>query len=570
VLVIAALVALIATGARLRDFRTGLDGPIALLVLAAIVTTVRHPLAGVDEAAPLRFLLTVIVFYYVTVAMVRRQPGTRLALPMIATFAIVSSAVVGVAQVAQGTPTGFYRDGFTPVVSQTVRDDLLPRAIGSFANPNLLATHILLLAPLAVAFALTAVAREVKVTLFGLAALSYLGLVLTFSRAALGAVFISAIVVAYAVRHDWRPRLRLTLAAGAVLVLLGTAITGGDLLGGFGRPEAWKLSFEVWGNNPLNGVGLGRAGDALNAQGGDAISYRHAHNLWLTWLVEAGPLAFAALLWISGWLLWRGWRAASKGRTLAAASLASIVGFFTFSMLDHPANTERIATAFWFVAALIAAGVRPPEGVWLLERLGIGGTSTSRPPRPPREPRAPRPGRRTAMVAVVALLPVLVLAGCGGDDEKEPEQAADTTAQTTTQLTEVTEPTTTDEATTDEGDGGVTAPDDPTATDLTSPEDQQGGAGDEEPIGVDAAFTGSGGKLDPPLVQVPPFIGIRVTLTSSDDQEYELQIGGKTLTAAPGKTATAQLDGLRQGAAYDGLFGRGGKVRIEASAEPGP
>ena len=545
-LVIAALVALLATGARLRDFRTGLDAPIAILVFAGIVTTLRHPLAGADEAAPLRFLLTVVVFYYVTVAMCRRTPAVRLALPMVAAFAIVASSVVGVEQVAQDQFTGFYRDGFTPVITGKPQPDLLPRARGSFVNPNLLASHVLLLAPLAVAFALSAVAREVRVVLFGLAALAYLGLFLTFSRAGMGAALVAGAVVAYAMRPAWRPRLRVVGAVAAVFLLLGAAVTGGDLVGGFGRTEAMSLSLDVARDNPTTGVGLGRAGDAMTAAGDEGDSYRHSHNLWLTWLVEAGPLALIAWVWIAGWLLWRGYRAAGRGRALAASSLAAVTGFFIFCLFDHPANVERIATAFWFVAALIAAGVRPSERLWPFDR------------------------RRVA-AGGAAVLALLALAGCGGDDEpvaQDPRtsQAPELSTGTDRQPTDGTE----SEA--EPADPNTTGPEPKMPSgETTSPEDQPGGAGDEEPIGIDAAFAARGGKVAPRVVKVPPFIAVRVTLTSEDGRDYQLQIGGQRLTVgSASKTDSVTLAGLHQGGAYRGRVAGGGAVRIEASAEPGP
>jgi O-antigen ligase len=542
-LVLIALAALIASGARLRDFRTGLDGPIALLVAAGILTTLRHPLAGVDEAAPLRFLLTVVVFYYVTVGMCRRSPAVRLALPMVATFAIVASAVVGVQQVAQDQFTGFYRDGFTPVVSGAPRAELLPRARGSFANPNLLASHVLLLAPLAVAFALSAVAREVRVALFALAALAYLGLLLTFSRAGVGAAIVAGSLVAYAMRPAWRPRLRLAALVAAVVLGVGALAISGDLVGGFGRTEAWSLSIDVARDNPVTGVGLGRAGDALTAAGDPGDSYRHSHNLWLSWLVEAGPLALAAWVWIAGWLLWRGYRAATRRSTLAASCLAAVTGFFVFSMFDHPANVERIATAFWFVAALIAAGVRPPRGVWPIDR------------------------RRVA-AAGAGVLVLIALAGCGGDSEPNVQDPRTDPPESVSTGTD-REPTTTTPEQSEPAEPTVTTPE--PSPPATSPEDQPGGAGDEEPIGVDAEFTGRNGKVTPPLVQVPPFIAVTVRLTSADGDEYAIRIGGRRLVVGPGKKhAEVQLDGLRQGASYPGTVEGGGTVDVRASAEPGP
>ena len=540
-LVLTALAALIASGARLRDFRTGIDAPIALLVAAGIVTTLRHPLAGVDESAPLRFLLTVVVFYYVTVALCRRAPAVRLALPMVATFAIVASSVVGVEQVAQDKFTGFYRDGFTPIVAGAPQDELLPRARGSFVNPNLLASHVLLLAPLAVAFALTAVAREVRAVLFALAALAYLGLILTFSRAGIGAAIFAGLVAAYALRPAWRPRLRLVFAVGAAVLLMGAIATGGDLVGGFGRTEAMSISFDVARDNPTTGVGLGRAGDALTAVGDPGDSYRHAHNLWLTWLVDAGPVALIAWIWIAAWLLWRAYRAASRGRTLAASSLAAVTGFFVFSLFDHPSNVERIATAFWFVAALIAAGVRPPDGLWPFDR------------------------RRAAAAGATALA-LLALAGCGGDSDTVSDPRTDAPESVSTGTDH--EPTV---GTPEEREPSKTPTTPEESPPAESPEDQPGGAGDEEPIGVDAAFTGRGGKVAPRVVRVPPFIQVTVTLTSADGDNYTIDFGDDRVTVGPGrKRASVVLDGLRQGAAYTGRIRGGGSVVIEASAEPGP
>jgi putative inorganic carbon (hco3(-)) transporter len=402
-LILAAVIALITAGARLRDFRTGLDAPIALLLVAAVVTTQRHPLAEADEAAPLRFLLTVVVFFYVTVAMCRRAPGVRLALPMIATFAIVASAVVGVEQIAQDRFTGFYRDGFTPVMTGTPQEGMLPRATGSFANPNLLASHVLLLAPLALVFAASAVAREVRFALYALAALAYLGLILTFSRAGIGAGLVAGAVVLYAMRPQWRPRLQALGALAVAALVAGTVVTAGDMVGGFGRTEAMSLSLDVARDNPSTGVGLGRSGDVMSTVGDEGDSYRHAHNLWLTWLTEAGLLALIAWIWIAGWLLWRGYRTAARGGPLAAACLAGVVGFFVLSMFDHPANAERIATAFWFVAALLAASVRPRELPWPLGRgrgEAVAPVSDARgdEPRPPGDAGGddehPEPGRK--------------------------------------------------------------------------------------------------------------------------------------------------------------------------------
>jgi len=307
-----------------------------------------------------------------------------------------------------------------------------------------------------------------------------------------------------------------------------------------------SVSLDVARDNPTTGVGLGRAGDALRAAGDPGAHYRHSHNLWLTWLVEAGPLAFLAWVWIAGWLLWRGYRAVGRGRALAASSLAAVTGFFIFCLFDHPSNAERIATAFWFVAALVASGVRPPDRLWPFDR------------------------RRTA-AAGATVLALLALAGCGADDEQvaqdprtsqSPELSTGTNREPTDGTASESEPA--------EPPGTEAEPKSP-STDTTSPEDQPGGAGDEEPVGIDASFTGRGGKISPRVVRVPPFIEVTVRLRSADGARYQLQIAGQRLTAGGGKRSdSVRLAGLHQGGAYRGRLANGTPVRIEATAEPGP
>jgi hypothetical protein len=104
------------------------------------------------------------------------------------------------------------------------------------------------------------------------------------------------------------------------------------------------------------------------------------------------------------------------------------------------------------------------------------------------------------------------------------------------------------------------------------PEEQEGGAGDEEPARTLALFTGRGGRIVPRVIRVPAFISIRVELRSGDGAEYGLRFGDATLTAGGGlRSSSTTIDGLRQGQSIAGRpTGAGNPVRIEATAEPGP
>ena len=110
-----------------------------------------------------------------------------------------------------------------------------------------------------------------------------------------------------------------------------------------------------------------------------------------------------------------------------------------------------------------------------------------------------------------------------------------------------------------------------TAPPGSSPEDQPGGAGDEEPARSQAAFTGRGGRITPRLVRVPPFISIRVELRSADGAAYALAARGRTIRVDREiSSASSTFAGLRPGRRLVLRAGGGRTVAVEASAEPGP
>jgi hypothetical protein len=173
-------------------------------------------------------------------------------------------------------------------------------------------------------------------------------------------------------------------------------------------------------------------------------------------------------------------------------------------------------------------------------------------------------------VAVLATVAALGLAACGDDEDDGATNAngGATTEQAETAMTETapaeTETETTGTETGGEAEGGGATPP------ATSPEEQEGGAGDEVPASSQALITGDGGELSPRTVRVPPFIAIRVQLRSADGVEYELSGGGKTVAAGGEiETAGTLFDGLRPGKRLV-LSGPQGKVTVVANAEPGP
>ncbi|MEA2409719.1 MAG: hypothetical protein QOC77_280 [Thermoleophilaceae bacterium] len=366
-LVLVALAAVVvAHGFRLEQWRTGLALPLVLLLGVALYTSHKY-----GTYPRYRFLVEGVAVFYLTFAVVRaRADEARDGIAFLALVALAVTALAAIAQVAQDVHTGFYRDGCTPLTLVPAAEPptgSIPRATSTFANPNVLGGYLLLLLP--VGMMASAYVTRVR-GLWALVALGgglgFLSIVFTFSRAA---VLMSLVALGFGVLvSDLRHRRWLILVVVLFAVAIGALVgsCGPESTASYGRTEEWRQTLEVIRDNPVWGVGLGRLAYALHAR--DAASTaRHAHNLWLTWWAEAGTGAFVAWIWLAAALLWRSLRAALRGSADARTALVALVGFFGFSLFDDPANTDRVALAFWIVAGFAAAVSDPGRG--LMARL---------------------------------------------------------------------------------------------------------------------------------------------------------------------------------------------------------
>jgi len=354
-----------AHGLRADHWRTGYALPLLLLLGVALYSSHKY-----GTYPRYRFLVEGVAVFYLVFAVVRAQREGRDVLATVGLIALSVAALAAVAQVAQGVHTGFYRDGCTPVTltpAATPPSGSLPRATGTFSNPNVLGGYLLLLLPLgAMAWAYVARVRGIWPALALGCGFGFLALVFTFSRAAILASLVAIGVGILVSDVRYRRWLLLVVAAGGAAIAVLAGVCGSDATATYGRAEEWQATIDVIRDNPLWGVGLGRLGAVLQAQDPQS-SARHAHNLFLTWWAEAGTGALIAWVWLYLLLLWRSLRAALRGSAAARTALVALLGFLGISMLDHPANTDRVALAFWIVAGFAAACGEP--GGWLAARL---------------------------------------------------------------------------------------------------------------------------------------------------------------------------------------------------------
>jgi len=255
---------------------------------------------------------------------------------------------------------------------------------------TLLGNFAATLIPLAVAWALTARQRDLRLGLWLLAAGLTLTLLLTQSRSAQLALATSSGILILtgllrpAVRqrfpHFIRPLLdpRLLIAAtiliGVVLIsyvvvsTLRAPLRSGDE----NRLDLWRSALEMAVDHPLLGVGPHGYGLALRYYGDPDLSLSQdrlitAHNLPLHILAEGGLAGLAVALWLGmtfarAW--WQAWRAATPGhRRRLEGGLAALLGFGVQSQVDTFLMLPSLLPVFIIAAYTVAGQITRTQAI---------------------------------------------------------------------------------------------------------------------------------------------------------------------------------------------------------------
>jgi hypothetical protein len=223
----------------------------------------------------------------------------------------------------------------------------------------------------------------------GLVAFLWLGLLFAYSQSSFVALFAVAVAVSFALGG---PTLRRVLVVGAAVCVLGgaafvaaTAVSDSARKATSGRTRLARVTWVVFENHPLVGVGIGGQPQASKDEAKTQLSAKRdrSHTTPLTVAAELGVLGFfiyVALLAATTWFLYLLTRAR---RALGLGAAAVFLGLFVHSLFyagffEDPIVWGVIGVSAW---GLLARGLRPtgplPE---VLEHAGDG-----RPERTPAE-----------------------------------------------------------------------------------------------------------------------------------------------------------------------------------------
>ena len=298
--------------------------------------------------------------------------------------------IVGVAIVAVGYVVQVVLEWVTwwGIVRTAAVPPLRPSFAGLwFDSPNLVATFLFFLAPLAIVIArertrgvlvpvLLAGASVTAVFLsgsrgayLGVGFAVVVGVGLVASRIGLRQLLARAVLVL-------RQRPILLIPIGAMVAALGVFIPvvayrfsqGGDTL----RLDLWRSALTIFSDHPLTGGGPGtwvQLKVLANPPGVPNVVVPHAHNLYIQAAAELGLVGLAglAVVVLAGWRRLHGaWRAERGERgalgTQAVAVMVGLAAFAGQSLVDNLVNLPFVCLELIAVVAWIDGGRTMAEG----------------------------------------------------------------------------------------------------------------------------------------------------------------------------------------------------------------
>jgi O-antigen ligase len=337
---------------RYRLARTPVDIPIALLLVAGVVSIVVAANPITAAGAYRAYFVEAVAVFYIAVDVLDQPRDVR---------GLLLAAGAGTSVFAIGQVITFA----LAVVHHQVHLGLPPSFIYTSSN----SVALFLEPPLVFAVAFALYPSQPRERWYALACLAFLvpGAALTLSRGLYVAVAVVVVVAVFTAR-DARQKLLLTAAAcaGAVVLLLlpivqqRLALTGLSFLQ---RLVIYDQAWTVISHRLVFGAGLesyvAATAPLRSAHQWPAL---YPHNIWLTFWSETGLLGLLSFAAIYAALLVRGWRAfksaAGLSRTLLYGSIGTLIVYLVHGMVDTPYWKNDLAVEFWFVAALLVIALR--------------------------------------------------------------------------------------------------------------------------------------------------------------------------------------------------------------------
>jgi putative inorganic carbon (hco3(-)) transporter len=336
---------------RYRLARTPVDIPVALLLVAGVISVVVafNPItaAGAYRA----YFLEAVAVFYIAVDVLRRPRDVR---------GLLVAAGAGSAVFAVGQLVTFA----LAAIHHQVHLGLPPSFIYTSSN----SVALFLEPPLVFAAAFALYPSRPRERWYSLACLAFLAPAeaVTLSKGLYVAIAVLVVVAVFTAR-DARQKLLIAAAACAATVVLlllpivqqRLALTGLSFLQ---RLVIYDQAWTVISNRPLFGPGLeSYVAATAPLRSPHQWPALYPHNIWLTFWSETGLLGLLSFATIYGLLLVRGWRAIKNAtglsRSLIYGAVGTLIVYLVHGMVDTPYWKNDLAVEFWLVAALLVVAL---------------------------------------------------------------------------------------------------------------------------------------------------------------------------------------------------------------------
>lgn len=284
-----------------------------------------------------------------------------------ATLGLCGISLYGVYQGIQGVEVN------ASYVDLSLNADMPGRVFSFYDNPNALGEVLVMLIPVAVG--LIFAGKSIWSKLLGVAGtgLGGLALIMTYSRAGWVGLAVAAVVFIFL---WWKKILPLCLFLGFAMIPLLPDTVFNRILTIFNLEDTstssrfplYEATLRLIGITPIEGAGLGseavrQAVTDLGLYDG-ASPFVHGHNIYLQVWAETGFFGILSLLATIGYGVKRSFSIGlkklgdSSSRMLVIASVSAIIGIMVCGLADYIWHYPRVMLIFWFVFALLLAGIR--------------------------------------------------------------------------------------------------------------------------------------------------------------------------------------------------------------------
>lgn len=252
----------------------------------------------------------------------------------------------------------------TDWIDKDLYKNISNRAFSTLYNPNVLGSYLIIIISITLAGFNPSRNISNKLVPLVILVLSYLCMILTFSRGAwLG---LAASILVIFIFSKEKPYIITVLGAtllltlpefDAVLSRVNIGFLSNDSSNEY-RWYLWKVAFKTFTENPLFGTGIGSFGFALPSHA-QAAGYlvSHAHNIYLHLLAEIGLVGFIAFFSYIGIAVYVAYRMMKSShckqtRKLSIGVMAACIGLMVHGTVDATLYLPQLSVFIWLIIAV--------------------------------------------------------------------------------------------------------------------------------------------------------------------------------------------------------------------------